>query len=29
MDPMVKSDVSHRMRAFEKLILSTWPYDEE
>jgi hypothetical protein len=24
-----KNDMSHRMRAFEKLILSTWPYDED
>ncbi len=29
MDPVFKNDMSHRMRAFEKLILSTWPYDEE
>ena len=29
MDPVLKNDMSHRMRAFEKLILSTWPYDED
>jgi XTP/dITP diphosphohydrolase len=29
MDPVFKNDMSHRMRAFEKLILSTWPYDED
>jgi XTP/dITP diphosphohydrolase len=29
MDPVIKNDMSHRMRAFEKLILSTWPYDED
>ncbi len=29
MDPVEKSAISHRMRAFEKLILSTWPYDED
>jgi XTP/dITP diphosphohydrolase len=29
MDPALKNEMSHRMRAFEKLILSTWPYDEE
>ena len=29
MDPALKNEMSHRMRAFEKLILSAWPYDEE
>jgi XTP/dITP diphosphohydrolase len=29
MDPVFKNDMSHRMRAFQKLILSTWPYDED
>jgi len=29
MDPVIKNEMSHRMRAFEKLILSTWPYDED
>ena len=29
MDPALKNEMSHRMRAFELLILSTWPYDEE
>jgi XTP/dITP diphosphohydrolase len=29
MDPDKKNAMSHRMRAFEKLILSTWPYDED
>ncbi|HLO22555.1 MAG TPA: RdgB/HAM1 family non-canonical purine NTP pyrophosphatase [Methyloceanibacter sp.] len=29
MDPVFKNDMSHRMRAFEKLIRSTWPYDED
>ncbi len=27
--PWRKARISHRMRAFEKLILSTWPYDED
>jgi inosine/xanthosine triphosphate pyrophosphatase family protein len=26
---VIKNEMSHRMRAFEKLILSTWPYDED
>jgi XTP/dITP diphosphohydrolase len=29
MDPALKNEMSHRMRAFELLILSTGPYDEE
>lgn len=29
MDPTKKNAMSHRMQAFEKLILTTWPHDEE